>query len=326
MKTFRIANTDIDASRISFGCMTIGGSWDNQPPDEPTVRNAMKVVRAALDGGINFFDHADIYTRGKSEIVFSNLWQESPGIRSRIYVQSKCGIRFKGDPNLDDPQRFDFSYEHIISSAENSLKRLKTDYLDILLLHRPDPLVQPEEVAKAFDELQKSGKVRYFGVSNHTGMQIDLLKKYVTQPLVVNQMEISILHSVLFEAGIVTNQTNPDRQIRGEGTLEYCRLNDITVQAWSPLAKGYLTGRQPENPPERIIKTAKLVQEIASEKNVSTEAVALAWLLRHPAGIQPVVGTTKAERISACCQADNIELSRNEWYSLFIEGRGAPLP
>ncbi|MGE5680334.1 MAG: aldo/keto reductase, partial [Bacillota bacterium] len=199
MKTIHIANTDLNLSQIAFGCMTLGGSWDYNPLQEHTITEALKTIRTALDQGINFFDHADIYTMSKSEEVFSYIWDESPALRQKIFVQSKCGIRFKGVPNESDPQRYDFSYSHIINSVNNSLKRLKTDYLDILLLHRPDPLIEPEEVAKAFNELKENGKVRYFGVSNHSGIQIDLLKKYVDQPLVINQMELNILHSDLIE-------------------------------------------------------------------------------------------------------------------------------
>ncbi|HEX2960248.1 MAG TPA: aldo/keto reductase [Ignavibacteriales bacterium] len=326
MKKFKLPGTDLEASRIALGCMTLGKSWDKEPLDEQTKKDAVVTIRAALDEGINFFDHADIYTMGKSEEVFSSIWKEEPGLRDKIVLQSKCGIRFLNDPREGFPQRYDFSYEHIINSVEKSLGRLKTDYLDILLLHRPDPLVEPEEVAKAFDRLFSEGKVRYFGISNHTGIQIELLKTFVKQPLVVNQMELSILHPDLIDAGIITNQRKPQHQVRGEGTLDYCRINNITLQAWSPLAQGLLTGKPAAEDNEVVENTFRVIRQMAEEKNVSPEAIAVAWILRHPANIQPVVGTTKPERIRACAEADRIELSREEWYTLFTAGRGRMVP
>ncbi len=318
MKTYTIPNTDLKITRIAYGCMPLGGSWDSsQPIHAETRKKALAAIQAALDGGINFFDHADIYCSGKSEEVFSNLWQVSPGIRSRIFVQSKCGIR---------RNQFDFSYTHIIEAVEGSLIRLKTDYLDVLLLHRPDALVEPEEVARAFDELHTAGKVRYFGISNHTAAQIELLKKNVLQPLLFNQVEFNLIHTHFLDEGIHFNQDQPDHPLRNEGTIEYCRLHDITLQAWSPLAWGKLTGRPGVTLSESEQKTAALLNEMAQAKGVSREAILVAWILRHPAHIQPIIGTTNPERIQASCQADSVELTRSEWYQLFIAGRGAPLP
>jgi len=326
MKTIRISNTPLEVSQIAYGCMELGGGSGPEPVSEETRNHALRAVQTALDEGINFFDHADIYGRGKSEEVFSAVFRMHPGLRDQITVQSKCGIRFPGDPHEGSPGRYDFSYQHIVESVEGSLKRLGTDYLDLLLLHRPDPLVEPEEVARAFDDLQKSGKVRFFGVSNHTGAQIALLKKYVDQPLVVNQLEMSVVHTHLLDEGIVFNQDRPGRPVRGEDTLEYCRLTDVVIQAWSPLAQGYVSGRPMENPPEHIARTSELVAWMAEEKNVSREAILIAWLLRHPAHIQPIIGTTNPDRIRAACQAGEVELSREEWFRLFVAGRGGPLP
>lgn len=326
MKTIRISNTPLEVSRIAYGCMNLGGSWGPEPVSGDTREHALRAVHTALDEGINFFDHADIYARGKSEQVFSAIFQQDPGLRDKIFVQSKCGIRFSGDPREDSPGRYDFSYSYIIDSVEGSLQRLGTDYLDLLLLHRPDPLVEPEEVARAFDDLQRSGKVLFFGVSNHTGAQIALLQEYVDQPLVVNQLELNVIHTHLIDEGIVFNQDQPDHPVRGNGTLEYCRAAEITIQAWSPLAEGYVSGREVDNPPERILQTAEVVAQMAKEKDVSREAILIAWILRHPAKIQPIIGTTNPERIRAACQADQVELSREEWYRLFIAGRGAQLP
>jgi len=314
----KLIGANFESTRIVYGCMNLGNNRNRGELTENQMRSeAVKTINAALEQGINFFDHADIYGKGKSEEMFSEIWKLHSGLREKIILQSKCGIRFEGDPKSDSPHRFDFTYEHIINSVEGSLKRLKTEYLDILLLHRPDPLVEPEEVAKAFDDLRWSGKVKYFGVSNHTGYQIDLLKKYVTQPLIVNQLEINLIHSDLINAGVITNQRNPKDFIRGEGTLDYCRLNDITIQAWSPLALGSYDDNS---------NLSEMISEIAKSRNVSKEAIVTAWLLKHPAKIQPVIGTRRPERIEAICKADSIELTRDEWYKLFIAGRGEDLP
>lgn len=320
MKTLRLGKSDLNVTRIGYGTMMIGGSWDDTPLTYPIRKSALKVVRTALDAGINFFDHADIYTKGKSEEVFADLWKDAPSLRQKIYLQSKCGIRFA--PPL---HRFDFSYEHIIASVEGSLKRLQTDYLDVMLLHRPDPLVEPEEVARAFDELKRSGKVRWFGVSNHTAGQIELLQRYLDQPLVTNQVEFNLVHTHLLDAGIIANQNN-SRLARNHDLIEYCRLHDITLQAWSPLARGRLSGNPAPDDPENVQQAAKVVAEMAAEKGVSREAIVMAWILRHPAGIQPLPGTTNPGRLLAACEADDVELTREDWYRLFLAGRGEALP
>lgn len=328
MKTQTLGSSNLQVTRIAYGCMPLGGSWDASPIQDTTRQEAVRSVRAALDQDINFFDHADIYARGKSEEVFSAIWAESPGLRQQIYVQSKCGIRFGGDPQPDSPHRFDFSYEHILASVEGSLRRLKTDYLDVLLLHRPDPLVEPEEVARAFDALHQSGKVRWFGVSNHTAAQLELLRRYLNQPIVTNQVAFNLIHTHMLDEGIIFNQNNP-KLARNEGTIEYCRLHNITLQSWGSLAWGLLTGRKPEQPPsnaEQIERTAQAVQELARSKNVRPEAILITWILRHPAHIQAVIGTRQPERIAAACQGDAVEISREEWYRLFTAGRGENLP
>ena len=320
MKTYRLGTSDLNVSRIGYGCMGIGGSWDDAPLNDSVRKAAVQSVQAALEAGINFFDHADIYCNGKSEEAFAELWKDSPQLRQQIYLQTKCGIRF--GPPL---HRFDFSYEHIIRSVEGSLRRLQTDYIDVLLLHRPDPLVEPEEVARAFDELAHSGKVRWFGVSNHTAAQMELLRNFLHQPIVVNQVEINLVHTHLLDEGIVFNQNNP-RLTRNEGVMEYCRLHHITLQAWGPLASGRLTGRLRPNDENHIREAAKLIMQMASEKGVGPEAILIAWILRHPARIQPLPGTTNPERIRAAAEAEQVSLTREEWYRLFIAGRGEKLP
>jgi predicted oxidoreductase len=325
MQTQILGNSNLSVTRVAYGCMPIGSSWDDSPVEEATRREAVRIIRAALDQGINFFDHADIYCRGKSEEVFSAIWGDIPHLREKIILQSKCGIRFGGDPNPDSPHRFDFSYEHIIHSVEGSLRRLKTDYLDVLLLHRPDPLVEPEEVARAFDALHAAGKVRWFGVSNHTAAQLEFLRHYVRQPIVANQVAYNVVHTHMLNEGIVFNQDNPLLS-RNEGTIEYCRMHNITIQTWGSLAWGLLTGREVEKPVEKVTRTASLVTEMAKERNVKPEAILIAWILRHPAKIQPVIGTTKPERIAAACEGDGLTLTREEWYKLFTAGRGEGLP
>lgn len=319
MKTFRMPHTDLDATLIAYGCMRCGGSWDKNVPLSHSQRvEAMRMVRAALDEGINFFDHADIYAAGKSEEAFASIWKEVPGLREKVIVQSKCGIRFKGDPRETSPARYDFSTEHIISAVEGSLKRLGTDYLDILLLHRPDPLVEPEEVAKAFNDLHKSGKVRWFGVSNHTAAQIAYLKTCVEQPIVANQVEFSLLHHTLASEGMVFNQDEPANDLRGADTMEYCRTNKITLQAWGPVANGRVL-----DPATRI---GAAVKQMAMVNGTTPEAIALAWIMRHPAGIQPIIGTVQPERIRDSCKAVNVQISREEWYTLLEAARGASVP
>jgi predicted oxidoreductase len=325
MNTQTLGSSDLQVTRIAYGCMPLGGSWEPTLLTEETTREGVKSVRAALDQGINFFDHADIYCRGKSEEVFSAIWQEVPSLRQKIYLQSKCGIRFPGDAGESAPHRFDFSYEHIVESVEGSLRRLKTDYLDVLLLHRPDPLVEPDEVACAFDELHRAGKVRWFGVSNHTAAQLELLRHSLRQPIVANQVAFNVIHTHMLDEGVIFNQYNP-RLARNEGTIEYCRLHNITLQAWGALAWGQLTGRQVEGRAENVIKATQVVSDMARQKGVSGEAILIAWILRHPAKVQAIIGTTKPERIAAACQGKGIDLTREEWYWLFTAGRGESLP
>ena len=324
MKKYLIPQTDLEVSKIAYGCMGLGKTWDNSPLTESIKSNAINSVSTAIENGINFFDHADIYARGKSELVFGEVLKELKGMRDKMIIQSKCGIRFKGVPNSDSPGRYDFSYEHIINSVDGSLSRLGIEQLDILLLHRPDPLMEPEEVAKAFDEIQQKGKVRYFGVSNFNPGQLALLQNSIDMPIVVNQIEISLLHNHVINDGILANQTS-GQYAASTGILDYCRLNNILVQAWSPVALGKIF-----NPPldadENVVALAKQIYDYAEEKGTSKEAIALAWLMKHPVGMQPIIGTTNPERILNSCKADEITLSREEWYNLFTIARGNPVP
>lgn len=324
MQTYRIAHTDLEVSRIAYGCMHLSRAWNDEDITAAEISGATNAINAAVEAGITLFDHADIYARGKSERLFGEVLRQTPGLRDRIVLQSKCGIRFAGDPGADSPGRYDFSREHLLHSVEGSLRRLGTGHLDLLLLHRPDPLAEPEEVAGAFDELQRSGKVRYFGVSNHSSAQISLLQKYVTQPLVANQVELSLLHHYPISEGMLVNMPG-GAGTRASGLLDYCREREILVQAWAPLASGKFSAPL-DGMAAPMRSAATLIQSIAREHDHSVEAILTAWLLRHPAGIQPIVGTTDPARVKAACDADGLQLTREEWYALLTAMRGQAVP
>ncbi|MEK3883531.1 aldo/keto reductase [Paenibacillus sp. PL2-23] len=301
MKYINIAGTDLKASNIIMGCMRI---------KQLSLPEAEALIRTAMEENVNFFDHADIYGGGECEEHFAQAIGMNPSIRDGMILQSKCGIR---------SGYFDFSKEHILASTDGILKRLNTDYLDILLLHRPDSLVEPEEVAEAFDQLQASGKVRHFGVSNHTPLQIELLKKYVKQPLVVNQLQLSVTHTPMIDSGIALNMDHAQSVNRDSGILDYSRLHDMTVQAWSPFQKGFFNGPflgDLETYPE----LNKLMDELAAKYEVTTTAIAVAWITRHPANIQVITGTTNVTRLKDSCQGSDIPLTREEWYAMYKAG------
>ena len=335
MKTHEWPRGGITSTRIIYGCMQIGGGWNEEPISSDERKRGFAALDAALEQGITMFDHADIYCRGKAETLFGEYLREHPGLRDRIIIQSKCGIRFPEDPGPGAPHgkpvRFDYSYEHITASVDKILDRLGIDTLDVLLLHRPDSLVEPQEVARAFDELHAAGKVRSFGVSNHSAAQMQLLESVIDFPLVANQMEVSLLHPDMFVYGTAINQRRPEHVMRPADSLEYCRQHGVQLQAWSPLATGYLSGRslpkkRPAEEHERVKKASELVAAIAGDHGVSREAIVLAWVMRHPAPVLPVVGTTNPERIAAACEADGVELSRDEWYLLVEAARGMSMP
>lgn len=322
MQEFYWPNCGIETFPILYGAMQLGGAWDKSPIDQETRKKAFAAIESAREHGIDLYDHADIYCQGKSEEVFGEYLKEHHSVRDEIVVQSKCGII----PFDEGPVRYDFSYEHIVSSVEGSLKRLQCGYLDVLLLHRPDPLVEPEEVAEAFHHLRRTGKVRHFGVSNHSPAQMDLLSTWVDESIVTNQLELSLAHPDLVAAGTAVNQREPEIHMRDEGTVEYCRAHGITVQAWSPVAKGIYSGNLPKDASDATKRCAELVASKAKERGVSAEAIVLAWLLRHPAPILPVIGTTNPDRISNSAQAIEVELSRSEWYELLEAARGMSMP
>lgn len=310
-------------SRFSYGCMGLGGGWTKAPLTQENIKQAHEVVEAVLDVGINFFDHADIYTRGNAEETFSHLFKADPHLREKMIIQTKCGIRFADEENVG---RFDQSASYILSAVDASLKRLGTEYIDILLLHRPDALIEPDEVAKAFDELVRTGKVRHFGVSNMHAGQLKLLQRSLNQPILVNQLEMSLLKHDWVDAGTTFNddQSKSNRVI-GE-TVEHCRLEGIQLQAWGSMSYGYYSGATPKEMTPAISETQKFVAQYAEQYKVSKEAIVLAWLLRHPANIQPVIGTTNLDRIRGCAEALSVNLTREEWYRLYVTARGKALP
>ncbi|WP_342480675.1 aldo/keto reductase [Paenibacillus sp. FSL L8-0340] len=305
VKKIKAGNSQLEVAQISLGCMRLA---DLSPQDADVH------IHSALEAGIDFFDHADIYAAGKAEEVFGGVLAASPGMRDQLMIQTKCGIR---------QGFFDFSKEHIVQSVENSLKRLKTDYVDVLLLHRPDTLMEPEEVAEAFDLLEQKGMVKHFGVSNLNPLQIELLKKNVKQPLLFNQLQLSIMVSGMIDAGFNVNMTNTGSVVHDGGILEYSRLHDMTIQPWSPFQYGFFEGVFLGN--EKFPELNEVIGRLAAEKEVADTAIAIAWLLRHPANMQPIVGTTNTQRLLDIAKASDITLTRQEWYEIY-RAAGNKLP
>lgn len=300
MKTIQLHETNIQASNIVMGCMRIA--------DMP-LSHIETLIRTAMEQGINFFDHADIYANGRSEEVFAQAIQMNDDLREKMILQSKCGINTKDNV-------YDFSKAHILQSVDGILQRLKTDYLDILLLHRPDPLMEPQEVAEAFDLLHSSGKVRHFGVSNFNPLQIELLKKDVKQPIIANQLQFSVAHTPLIDSGVAFNMGNDQAINRDSGILEYSRIHDITIQAWSPYQAGFFAGPFLGDV-DKFPELNQVIQNIAQKYGVTDTAIAAAWITRHPANIQVVLGTTNVGRLVDACAGSDIPLTRKEWYDIY---------
>ena len=305
MKYINIRGSENSVSVIGIGTMRIAGM---NPSEVDTF------VHTALDNGINFFDHADIYGGGKSEEVFGDLLEKQPELRDKMFIQSKCGIR---------NGYFDFSKEHILNSVDGILKRLRTDHIDSLLLHRPDALMEPEEVEEAFSQLSKAGKVRYFGVSNHNPFQMELLKSKVTADLWSNQLQMSIVHTPLIDAGLNVDMEDDPAVMRDGGTLEYCRRKDMVVQVWSPLQIGYFGGVFLGHPDYTELN--EMLNTLADEYQVSADTIAYAWILRYPGKMLVNTGTTRPDRIVSAAKAADITLTRKQWYDLY-KAAGNRLP
>ncbi len=302
MRQIPLGRTGLLAPPLAVGCMRI---------HTLSRTEAEALVRTALDAGLNFFDHADVYGKeaGDSERLFGRLL--TPSLREKILLQSKCGIR-------KNTGLRDFSRDNILACVDASLRRLGTDYLDVLLLHRPDALAEPEEIAEAFDRLRQQGKVRFFGVSNHNVMQIRLLEKYLHQPLAVNQLQVSLAHPAIIAQGMNVNTFRPYAPDRDGGILDFCRLQEITIQAWSPFQYGFFGGVFFDR--EKFPELNQALDRIAQEHHTTNTAVATAWILRHPARMQVISGTTRPERLLAMRQGCEISLSREEWYELYYLG------
>ena len=285
------------ASRVSLGCMRMSDIGE---------KRVEAIMDSALALGINYFDHADIYGRGNSEKVFGDYLKKHPGTREKIFIQTKCAIH---------DSQYDFSKEHILRSVEGSLSRLGVDYVDALLLHRPDTLMEPEEVAEAFEILESSGKVRNFGVSNHNLWQIELLKTAVKQPLIANQLQFSVPEAGMVTSGMNVNMKNPESVMHDGGLLEYSRIKNITIQAWSPFQHGFFKGNYVDNPdfPELNEKLA----EIGEKYGLTKSGAVAAWILRHPANMQLIAGTMTPEHLEAICAAADVELTRSDWYAIY---------
>ena len=311
--------------RLLYGCMGLGGDWTTQPHEIADVEAAAAAVEAALDIGVTLFDHADIYRHGKAEAVFGEVLAGTSGLRERIQLQTKCGIRLN-ERGLET--HYDLSADAIIERVNGSLERLRTDYVDILLLHRPDPLMEPAEVAAAVGKLMAEGKVRALGVSNMSAAQIEFLQDSLETPVVANQLELSLLKRDWLESTVLVNHPDAHSYSFPHGTLEYCARQGITLQAYGALARGHYTGNPPERPTPAESATAALLAEMAREKDTTVEAVLLGWLMKHPAGIAPVIGSANPDRIRACAGAARVAqtMTRPAWYRLWVTARGSNIP
>ena len=297
MKSINLGNSGLEASADALGCMRIA---------ELGASELAQLIDACLEAGIDFFDHADIYGGGRCEERFGEYLHTHPGVRDRILIQSKCGIR---------PGFFDFSLPHILHSVDQSLTRLQTDHLDVLLLHRPDTLMEPEEVAEAFTHLHQSGKVRHFGVSNQNPSQMALLQKYVPFKLIADQLQFGPAHTPLVDSGLNVNIKSPLGTMYDGGVLEYCRLNEITIQTWSPFLFGFFEGVFLTS--ERYTELTRTLGRIGERYRLSPGAAAVAWVARHPAKIQTIIGSTKPQRVRENARGADVELTREEWYEIY---------
>ena len=314
MKQISIGKSALQSSRLAYGCWRIAGTWDPAAVTPESEARGRAAVMAAYEAGYTLFDHADIYCDGVAETIFGKVLKLVSGMRDRVVIATKCGIRKPGEPTPKAPFRYDFSAVHILRSCEESLKRLGVETIDIYQLHRPDYLMDPAEVAGAFAKLKESGKVHEFGVSNFRASQVSALQAACPMRLIVNQVEISLANRGVFE----------------DGTLDQCLAEKITPLAWSPLAGGKLgSGAKHVLPFQELYRPERIVEEldaIAKERQTSRTVVALAWLMKHPAGIVPIVGSTDAANIREAAKADGFELSREEWYRLLEAARGERVP
>ena len=316
---------DDGGARLIFGCMGLGGGWGTGPLEAAHVKAAHEAVDAALEAGIRDFDHADIYAHGKAEAAFGRVLAERPGLRDLIQLQTKCGIRL---PVPDKVGQYDSSREWILAQAEASLDRLGTEHVETLLIHRPDPLAHPEEIAEAFLQLKEAGKVGRLGVSNMSAQQMRWLQSALPETLAANQLEMSLHRSGWLESSVLVNHDDAAEIGFPHGTVEYCQAEGIELQAWGALAQGRYSGAPGTAETGSDAAAAALVAALAEDKGCAPEAIVLGWLLRHPARIRPVLGTSNPGRIKASGEAERVaeSMSRHEWYSLWVAARGRALP
>ena len=316
MKTQNLGNTDIKVTRLCYGAMRIANTWDRDKVDAAAIERGIKSLEAAVDAGYNFIDHADIYGDTTCEMIYGEALKKHKDWRDKLVVATKCGIRFEDEPP-GTPHRYDFSGEHIRWSIDESLKRLNMDRIDLYQLHRPDWLANPEEIASALIDIHKAGKVRYFGVSNFKPSLVAAVQSALPFPLVSNQVQIHLLRLDCFE----------------DGTIDQCLEKKMTPMAWSPLAQGRLAAAFSDKAPlpssehdvAAVARLRPVLAEVANAYSTTPFAVILAWLMRHPSGIIPILGSTRPEAIQAATKADEIDLDRNSWYRILLAARGKKL-
>jgi predicted oxidoreductase len=315
MRRYTLANSTLEPSVLSLGTMHLGGAWDSSPLSSEIITKGQQLIFKALELGINHLDLADIYTFGKSEQVVGRFLKQNPHRRDHLILHAKCGIVLAQDPRYGPPKRYDSSYQHIVDSVESTLRYLSTDRVEVLSIHRPDPLTGPDEIARAFEHLKSEGKVLHFGVSNYSKRELKRLQKSCDQPLLFNQLELSLHHHGLITDGLFFNQ---GRKLTGfsEDILAHCTDRLMVVQAWSPVSGGSIFQGE----------LGRKLTQFADSHGATPEAIALAWLLRHPAQIQPIVGTQSLSRLENLAKAPEISLSREEWYELLETALGCPIP
>lgn len=314
MKTIELGRSGLRSSVLAYGCWRLAGTWNAAEVTREIEAAGCRAIHAAYDAGYTFFDNADIYTGGVCERILGQALREAPGMRDRVIIATKGGIRRPGDPNPNSPHRYDSSGEYILTACEASLRRLGVDRIDLYLLHREDFLSDPYEIAEAFDKLHYSGKVRSFGLSNFRPTFVTTLLKFCRQPIITHQMEISLARLAPFT----------------DGALDQCLAERMTPLAWSPLAAGLIgDGATKLLPAQKLYKLESILpvlDEIAAARGVSRTVIALAWLMKHPSGIVPIIGSANPDRIREATKAADITLDREEWYRLFVAARGEPLP
>lgn len=314
MKTTPLGVSRLQTSRLAYGCWRVAGTWNPAEVTDASRAAGRKAIVTAYEAGYTLFDNADIYCGGEAERIFGQVLKEVSGMRERVLVATKCGIRPGGSPHPNSPGRYDFSADYIIEACEASLRRMGIETIDLLMLHRPDYLASPTEIAGAFIQLKDAGKVRFFGVSNFRPLLVTALQAACPLPLVAHQVEISLAKLDAFT----------------DGTLDQCLIEQVTPMAWSPLAAGLIgdgaTQLLPSQKDYRLEKLLPVLDEIAIARGVSRTVIALAWLLKHPSRIVPVIGSIQPERIRDAATADKLDLTRDEWYRLLIAARGEPLP